>query len=171
MIVIIIQQIYIFSKKPNSEEDVFADYSYKSFYGEWQITEFMGIGQHYRGERQEEYIGNRIYYSSKEIYINDEIMIVNPRYHCAIIPMDKWHMYKSSLHPAVGAREMLGRNDEYFVQVLIGNIYTKNKDVFEFGSTFYIVNEDELILETDDGWYKMERLNYLDGYPDIMSSV
>lgn len=49
----------------------------------------MGIGQHYKGDHKEDYIGQRIYYSSDEIRINDEVAVDNPRYDCAIIPMDK----------------------------------------------------------------------------------
>ena len=93
------------------------------FYGEWEITEFMGIGQHYKGDHKEGYVGQRIFYSSDEIRINDEVVVDNPRYDCAIIHMDKWDMYKSIRHLAEGTREMLRKNELYFVHVQVANIY------------------------------------------------
>lgn len=70
-----------------------------------------------------------------------------------------------------GTREMLGKNESYFVHVQVANIYQNDKEIFEFGSAFYIVSENEVLLETEDGWYKMKRLNFLPGYPDIIRFV
>lgn len=168
--IIIMQQIFLLTQNEKNQI-IQKDYSYKIFYGEWELTEFMGIGQHFRGDHKKEYIGTKIYYDSKKIEINSEVVVDMPSYSCAIIPMDKWYMFKSAMRPATGVEEMLGQDKPYFVHTVVENLYTKDNKYFEFGSEFYIVNEDEMILETEDGWYKMERLSYLDGYPDIIDSL
>lgn len=58
--------------------------------------------------------------------------------------------------------------DEYFIHVSDKQIVDTDGDFIKYRRTFYIVDENALIIDIDDGWYKMERVSYIEGYPDAI---
>lgn len=170
LVIVICQGLYISANRKDTRGYLQSDYEYKIFWGKWEITEFMGYGRYCDGERQEQYLGNTIYYDKEVILINDEIVLKKPVYQFGIIPTDKYSIY-TQIYPAQGGDILWENNKRFFVHVQLKQTLTENKQFFEFGDRLYIVDEDTLILDTDDGWYKMKRLEYIDGYPEIIQSI
>lgn len=146
------------------------DYEYKMFFGKWEVTEFMGKGQYCYGEKQEAFIGSTVYYDNSKIQINEVTVLKRPTYQFGIIPNDKHSIY-TQIYPAEGSDVLWGREEGYFVHVQLRQNVTEEGDFFEFGDKFYIVDENTIILDTEDGWYKMKRLDYIDGYPQNIQSI
>lgn len=169
-VIIICQGLYIHIHNKDKQGYMQSDYEYKIFWGKWEITEFMGYGKYCDGEKQDEYIGNTVYYDEEIIRINDDVVLREPIYQFGIIPADKYSIY-TRIYPQQGGDILWGNNKEYFVHVQLKQTFTENKTFFEYGNRFYIVDENTLILDTDDGWYKMERLDYIDRYPKIIESI
>ena len=165
IIIIIWQTVIIVQKK---ERHIQSDAEYKIFFGKWQITEFMGRSRYCLGEKQDVYLGNTIYYDSESIKINDVTVLKSPVYQFGIIPNDKCVIY-TRVRPAEGGDILWGEEDGFFVHVRLKQLLTDDKDFFDYGECFYIVNENVIILDTEDGWYKAERIEYIEDYPDAIS--
>lgn len=68
------------------------DTEYKIFFGEWEITEFLGVSRYCQGKEQEEIIGYHIYYDAKKLEVDGKVVIEKPIYMLGLIPC-KYFIY------------------------------------------------------------------------------
>ncbi|TCK93198.1 hypothetical protein EDC19_1387 [Natranaerovirga hydrolytica] len=139
-------------------DDTFIDKSYKIYYGEWQIKEMCGeherLGAH---EDADELIGTKIYFNYDKVMINDELAITNPKYRISILPssIDYYTPYMPS-------HKEFGIVGNYFTYV---SVYTGGEsNPLLISAGFYVKDDETLLLESNDAYYRVERIGYI---PDV----
>lgn len=134
------------------------------------MTEFWGVGQYCPGEKQDSYVGRTIYYDNNSVKLNGNLILENPVYQFGVIPNNMFDIY-TKIYPAEGGDIVWGKKNGFFVHVQLRQVTDRKGQFIEFGNQFYIVDENTLILDTDDGWYKAERVAKIEGYPERIRGI
>lgn len=152
------------------EKRQIVDSEYKLFYGEWEIKECINFTASVPNSTAEEgkesqypdIIGTKIYFNRDKILNNDKIVCTSPIYTIGIIPvLEKEQLFLGKHSMSIKG---LGIEGEYFNFVTIldeNNIDFVSDEII--GNTFYVVDNNTLVLEYNACEFIMKRTSFIDG--------
>lgn len=130
---------------------MYSDTNYKLFFGEWVVTKILAENYRFGAkENAEDLIGTIFYYDFNQIKRNDEITSDMPIYHYYVIPKNNKRFLQYMPLPSE-----LGIEGEFSLFV-----ETKTKNVFIEGISFYVKDDETLILYQNGVFYEMKRKSY-----------
>lgn len=146
-----------------------ADFEYKLFYGEWEVKEFINFTASIpksvteEGEESQypDILGTKIYFTRDKIVNNDKIICSSPVYNIGIIPVVEKEQLFLGKH-SMSIKE-LGIKGEYFNFVTVldeNNINNLSDEII--GNTFYVVDNNTLILEYNACEFIMRRIAFIE---------
>ncbi len=144
------------------------DSEYKLFYGEWEIKEFINftasIPKTMTDEEELQYpdiIGTKIYFDRDKVLNNGKIVCKSPVYTIGIIPvLEKEQLFLGKHSMSI---KELGIKGEYFNFVTVASADNMNNGSDEImGKTFYVVDNNTLVLEYNACEFIMKRTAFID---------
>lgn len=153
----------------NQEKRQVTDSEYKLFYGEWEIKECINFTASIPKSTAEEgeepqypdIIGAKIYYSRDKILNNNKTVCTFPIYTIGVIPiLEKEQLFLGKHSLSI---KVLGIKGEYFNFVTVldeNNIDTVSDEII--GNTFYVVDNNTLVLEFNACEFIMKRTAFID---------
>ena len=145
------------------------DVLYKLFYGKWEITSVIEGGPNYDESKTDEYTGRVVKYTADSIKVDGEEVLTAPAYAYGILPRESSWKFARAYEPR--DTWFFDVNGGYFVYVWVetwirDDYEGENEKVFK---NFYIVDDNTLILDAFDGYYVMERLEYIENHEHLES--
>lgn len=128
------------------------DGSYKLYFGEWKVEKILCENERFGADEDaQDLMGSTFYYSVDEVKKDGVIIGNNPSYKCYIIPKNEYKYLANMATP-----EELGISGDFtvYVHILADEIVTT-------GSSFYIKDDNTLILYENNAFYEMKRISYI----------
>jgi len=137
----------------------FNDPAYKLFFGEWKIRKVVGTNERFPDDPDavQGEIGKKIIYLENKVILDGKVIIENPNYSIAIIPVHDPHMQYIEYMPPL---DEIGIKGDYFVFVDV--LDNSGNYVTDIGTLFYIKDDNTLIIFNDGGTYfEMTRIAHI----------
>lgn len=140
-----------------------SDNNAQMFYGTWKVVDIVAGGRFENSEKLKQYIGTELTYGADMLAIDGETAINGPVYSCVLVESVNC-TYLFGQNTPENCNNIVDMNSVYFAYVNVKNVLSSALEDKTLLCGFIIRDAQTLVLSTDYGYLRLERVGYPNDY-------